>query len=360
MRFSLENKIDENDLTHVLKTRGERPIGWVTPSATNNRRGVITPNTSKMYFKNSEFVSVVHVKPVYYETIIGTWRPLSEVCTHHGNKRIFLKPDALKVMSPRFLQWLSLRQRILGQELLFDYGPLGAGIQPRHMMFATTTTVYPDPSPESTTVDGYINNNAVAAYTTVRNATAGNTADDTTANCPVMTNYKAGSEFYVRRAFFGFSVTAVGTDTISSAVLSLAGSGDAGENADSDGISICSGTPASNTAIVTGDFDQIGSTEYAAIASSSWVTTSGSYNAFTLSASGITFVTNWLNNTNDVGFLVSRSQDDLNAVAPTGGNVKNGLFADNTGTSADPKLVITHAPAGASIIPALATLGVGA
>jgi hypothetical protein len=97
-------------------------------------------------------VDVFHVKPIYYEALDGSWRPMAEVCTHHGNRRIVLAPHAWGMIHPRFLQWLMKRQRLLGSALEFDGGVLA----PERLEFALTLTAYPDASPETTTMDGHV------------------------------------------------------------------------------------------------------------------------------------------------------------------------------------------------------------
>jgi hypothetical protein len=174
----------------------------------------------------------------------------------------------------------------------------------------TTTTLFPVAGATSP-VDGYINNNAIAAYATVRNASTGNASPVTDANAPFITNYKAGTEFYVRRSFFGFDTTIIGSDTISSATFSVAGTGDVGENVDADTAEIVSATPASNSDLVDDDFDQIGTTSYASKLVSSYSTTNGVYNDFTLDANGITYISSW----SGVGFLAGRAGDDLSNTA---------------------------------------------
>lgn len=208
----------------------------------------------------------------------------------------------------------------------------------------TTTTLYPAAGANSP-VDGDVRYEAAASYATAHNALTGTVADSTTDASPITTNYKASpSEWYVRRGFFGFDMTSIGTDTVSAVTFSAAGDGSTPENADSDTIEIVSATPASNSSLSTADFDQVGSTSYASLAVSSWVSTSGTYNDFTLDANGISYV----DGNSGVFFLATRAGRDLSNTAPTGGNAVNCLHADYTGTSADPKLVVVHSAGGAS------------
>jgi hypothetical protein len=117
--------------------------------------GRINPQVTRFALRDGRFSDVVHIKPVYYQHASGAWRPLSEVCEHHGNREIWLRPDRVSWVHPAFLVWLMRRQRLLGRELRIG-GPGYAGVQPRHLEFAATLTAYPDKNPETATVDGWL------------------------------------------------------------------------------------------------------------------------------------------------------------------------------------------------------------
>ena len=153
------HRIDDNDLAHALRL-GLDPVAWAP--CPRSEDGAINPQVTRFALADGQWADVVHVKPVYYETPAGDWRPLSEVCSHHGNRQIAIRPDRLSWVSPAFLRWLIARQRLIGSELAL-WSPGYAGVQPRHLEFAATLTAYPDPNPETTTVDGEVytfNNNS--------------------------------------------------------------------------------------------------------------------------------------------------------------------------------------------------------
>jgi len=94
---------DLNDYEYV-KRLGYSPIGFLPPPLA--RDTPITPHVSTFYLGEQQFVSVFHIKPVYYLNRYGCWRPLSEVCTHHGNRRIVIDYHKLDLVHPDFLSWL--------------------------------------------------------------------------------------------------------------------------------------------------------------------------------------------------------------------------------------------------------------
>lgn len=195
---------------------------------------------------------------------------------------------------------------------------------------AATLTVYPDPDVETTSVDGYsfLNN---ANYTTTRNAAAGQNAADNDGELQIENGFGgAGSTYNIGRSFVLFDTSALTSGaTISAAVLSL-NSGGAKDG--TTAVDIVSGSPASNTAIVADDYDQCGSTSFGSIAS-----TSNGYNDFTLSAAGIATISK-----TGVSKFCARHNGDLNNTTPAARHYSYMRSADLSGTSTDPKLVVTY------------------
>lgn len=363
-----QNQIDINDFKHVQSLYGV--ILSSEPCPIDPLTKKINPHVSRFTVlgKPNDSISVVHIKPVYYETTEGAWRPLYEVSDHYGNNRIVFNYETFNQIHPDYLKWVINRQKLFENgkvEITSPYSPKKkytltdeVGVKGVATINFTTTTAYPDANPETTTCDGVVRAENTTTYSLARDAATGTSASDTIASDAFITNYKvSASSWYVRRGFFGFNVSSVGSDTMSAVVFSICGSGDNFENVDTDGIEIVSGSPASNTALSTGDFDAIGSTSYATKLLSAWDKTINTYNNFTLDSTGISYVDGW----SSVGFLVTRSTKDLSNTAPTGGNACNCLYAETSSTTSDPKLVITHsAGGGGSLVPSMATLGVGA
>lgn len=320
------NRIDDNDLGFIL-SRHNDIVSW-SPAPKKGKN--INPHVSRFYHKSGEVTDLFHIKPVYYETKEGHWRPLSEVAAWHGNKNIVLKGGWAERMSMRYFVWLMRRQRLFrGKELMIE----GLTLQPRHMVWATDSTFYPDPDPETTTVDGPLNNNG-SSYTTVRNASSCSSAP---ASADVETgnqNQKNGSTYYVCRSVFLFDTSSIGdTDTISAATFSYYVVGALDNNSDS--IELVSSTPASNTALITDDYDQFGTTSYGSTA----LTGTGNHD-ITISATGIATISK-----TGVTKFGTRNAKDISNTSPTSTGYTTIRFADYTGTSTDPKLAVTHAAA---------------
>ncbi len=111
----MNDAIDINDLRHIQERFGE-VVGWL-PGAVTKETGKINPQATMTMLANGKLATVFHVKPVYYETPTGAWRPLSEVTTHHGNKKIILNENWWQI-HPRYLNWLDKRCKLIGGELL--------------------------------------------------------------------------------------------------------------------------------------------------------------------------------------------------------------------------------------------------
>lgn len=342
----LPHEIDSNDVKYAIDHKFEI-VGW-QPGVRDGQH--IKPHVTRFLLRDGRVLDVNHIKPIYYETKNGTWRPMSEVCTYSGNKNILLKPEALQFMSPRFMNWLAVRQRILRAELLFDYGPMGAGIQPAHMMFATLTTVYPDPSPETTTVDGMIyRNGPCGTWASHRGATTATNALDNVATqwLYVLGNGGCGTNqwYYFYRSFFLFDTSGIpDTDAIDSAIFSVHCTSKQNSNGLSLGASLIKSNPASNTALVVGDFDGVTFERQATDVSYAGISTTG-YTDWTLNATG----EGNIDKTGVSKFAVV-SDADMDNSEPTWASgvcgVDSVYYADQTGTSSDPKLAVTHSAGG--------------
>lgn len=214
---------------------------------------------------------------------------------------------------------------------------------------STTSTFYPDPDVESTSVDGLVNNDPVSAvaWATIHDATAGTGAKPSaTLDSFARVSCHATSNTYdlITRSFFLFDTSSIpDTDTINSAVLSIKGNGgtDTWTTGTKPNINIVASTPASNTDLVTGDFDQLGTTAFStAKTTATWSTSA--YNDFTLNASGLAAISK-------TGVSKFGARDmiyDAPNVEPTWASgqqvIFQGNYTDTVGTSSDPKLVVEH------------------
>lgn len=218
--------------------------------------------------------------------------------------------------------------------------------------FATTSTFYPDPDPESTSVDGRVaRENAAAAnetWTQIREG-VGNTANSSNAVLNDLALIKTDSDTtdswqQMGRAVFGFDTSAIpDTDVISSATFSIKGSGKTDNFSQS--VAIDRNPPATATNLVSGDYDIAGwaGVEQASnrITFASWSTTG--YNDFSLNATGLGNISK-----TGVTWLGTRASGDFDNSPPTwSSNLTasvTGHSADRADTDQDPKLVVVHAP----------------
>ncbi len=344
------HRIDDNDLAHVLRL-GLDPVAWAP--CPRSEGGAINPQVTRFALADGRWADVVHVKPVYYETPAGDWRPLSEVCGHHGNRHIAIRPDRVSWVHPRFLLWLMKRQRLLGSELAF-WAAEYSGVQPRHLAFANTLTAYPDPNPETTTVDGWCYHNpSTTVWATSHDATASSNAYDSLGAAVIGCSTFTGSNVMRFQRFFClFSTGAMGAGaTVTAATVSIWPTSKSNDDNDGDDwINVLQTTPASDTAIVTADFDQCGAvsnpTEGATRIDLGSIST-GAYCDWTLDATG----RGWISATGITRLGLREGHDCLNSpIANNSINSIDIIEAENAGTTSDPKLVVTYTPPPAGLL----------
>jgi hypothetical protein len=153
------------------------------------------------------------------------------------------------------------------------------------------------------------------------------------------------------RSIFLFDTSSIpDSNSIDDATLSIYGYDKTNSfSGDEPNINIYSSNPASNTALEAGDFDSLGETAFSTAITYTSFSTAG-YNNFTLNASGIAAVSK-----TSVTKLGGRNANyDVANTSPiwASGADMNILvyFAEQTGTSQDPKLTVTHS-AVATFIP---------
>lgn len=195
----------------------------------------------------------------------------------------------------------------------------------------TTTTYF------SGTNDGYWYPGEKVAWSDAHDATTATyTGGDTDIN---VRSRKTGDPFFqIMRGFVTFSVS-IGTDTISSAVLSLYGFSSTDTINDANSYyRIVSASLATPGAPVAGDFDTLGTTALANDIDATSLSASG-YNDFTL-LSPDTLINK--SGVNDFG--IREGHDIANsAVVDNNTQTAASFYAtEQTGTSQDPKLVLEH------------------
>ena len=205
-----------------------------------------------------------------------------------------------------------------------------------------TLTAYPVPG---TTVDGWVNGvdagNATWANLIARTGDNYDDSDATGTLIHIDASVESAKWTMLKRGIFLFTTSSLPDDaTIDAAVLSVNG------YEKSDGLSVTpdmnvyASTPASNTALANGDFSQLGSTAFAtAVGYSSW--NDAGYTALTFNSTGRAAISK----TGISKFGIRNANYDVAASAPSWSNSESYIriyYSDQTGTTADPKLVVTY------------------
>lgn len=232
------------------------------------------------------------------------------------------------------------------------------------LLVATTTTVYPDPDPESTTVDGVARRQGTdETFATIIAGAGTNVASTSASNfyCRVVCGTSSGYNV-LQRSIFLYDTSAIpDTDVISSGTHSLFGDNQTDTPSWGDtkiGLALLSSNPATNTDIVTADYGTLGSTLFATNLVYSTFSTSA-YNDQALNANGISNISKTGvskfgikaicdHNASDPGFTSAAQEGNL-----------SGKFADQAGTTNDPKLVVTHGVAGGQTAHGFGFHGIG-
>ncbi len=285
--------------------------------------------------------------------------------TLDSNKRISefrVGSKYANLIRSRWNEYKKLEQAYYQQFRLLPFvKPKVQSLLDRIEIAATTTTVYPDPDPETTTVDGETCRDSVTeALGTIRTGN-GNFARPTgNGNCGRLRGDPGGNYTNLCRGHFLFDTSSIAdTDEITSSTFSIwiTSIGGAASWADTYGFGLVSTNPASNTDLVAADHQTVGSTKYASDIVQSNVNT-GAYTDFAFNATGIS-------NTSKTGItkVSTRSTPELNNSEPSPDNGTQELnpncyYAEQTGTSNDPKLVVVHAPP-ATGSPTIGMMGVG-
>ena len=216
---------------------------------------------------------------------------------------------------------------------------------------STVSTFYPDPDVETNSWDGTGIRGADSGWASMRDGVGDACADSGTITQLARFDGAATENVWnvMVRGIFGFDTSALGSDTIDAAVFSVAGSSKSDVYNQSVVLDVPS--PSSTTACSNSDYDATGwdAVEQAARIDVTAYLLSAQYNDFTLNSTGEGNI-----NGSGVTWFGLRLSGDFDNVEPTwsGSEVKvNGYWADNTGTTSDPKLVVTHTASAATFVP---------
>lgn len=309
-------------------------------------------------------------------SLIGRW--FRWVLRIHGSRSAVGRQRITGIL-PHAIQWADGERYVaefrthqkFAKRLYYAFAPLWWAMHawdwavadrwtPRLSFGFDTLTVYPDPDAETTSVDGRVWQTSSppggGTWASVRDG-AGTDADDAATQGSVMIHAGTTSNLWQqidrRIDLFDTSALTAGA-TISAGVLSLSGNWNSEHTLGASpvpDIDIYTSAPASNTAIVGADFDSLGTTSQtgAPIAFGSWANSEfGTYNAFTFDATG----RGNISKTSISKFGARNGNYDVANTAPTwssNNRIRFDIFsADNTGTAADPKLVVTYTLPGGS------------
>lgn len=210
-----------------------------------------------------------------------------------------------------------------------------------------TLTVYPDAGTGNTTVDGRVTEDGEGSWSSIRDA-GGDASADTieTGNFQTIISHgnTSSSWFRIGRTIYTFDTSAItASGILSSVVVSFYGNGKADNTGWYGANNIYSASPASNNALVAGDYDSLGTSPYCdnSIAYADWA---NAYNNFTLNATGKSAV-------NKIGITKIGGRESLYDAPNSSPSVAGGSdnysqcsvwFSDRAGLTQDPKLVAVY------------------
>ena len=215
-------------------------------------------------------------------------------------------------------------------------------------------TFYPDPNVESTSVDGLVARSGIdEVMGTIRAGAGVESYDDTGSNYFSLLQASATSnqfKFLSRGIYLFDTSTLSDSDSILSATFSLYFTAFfdgllGGASANSAKVLVAS-TPASNTALVNGDYSQLGAVDFGRTDIQDNLST-GAYTDITINATGRADISK--TGVTKYGIRVGFDLDNTITGLTWSANQYHGGsagYADNAGTTQDPKLVVTYASAG--------------
>lgn len=223
----------------------------------------------------------------------------------------------------------------------------------------TTDTYYPS----VTTADNTLGTLEKTTWATARGLSSADFVDDADLTARLYNN----GNFSIERGYTGFDTSAIGSDTVTSATISLYIT--TKYNADNDGndfIVPVSASPTTPSDTVAADYSTIGPPSSVSEGSAdrkditTGITTSA-YNDWTLNATGLS----WIDAYTSIGWM--EGHDVLNDPVNSGAGTYSGIRAsgsETAGTTQDPKLVVTHVAGGGGAAtvknkPTLLFMGVG-
>lgn len=316
----------EDATTFVGQNFDQRP--W----AGNSGDGATVQGFSVFLAKGSDHTTIrgaVLRKPVCWWANLDGTTTIKDVRVD-----VVIQPDGITVKATKYI----LRSDIA--EALAQGSPYRADV-----------TFYPDPHPETVTVDGIVRGSSQGTWATLIGGVA-NFADDSGASGDLLVQATTTSNVYeqYRHMFFGFDTSSIGAgQTVDSATLRL--NFDNQRSINSLGLSsqIYTSSPASNTALSISDYMAFGSTP---LTDSARDMESESYDRTlvtqTLNADGRAAID--MEGVTNLGIGVTAAHESGSPTWTSGAAAKiNILTAETTGSSNDPRLTVTYSSAGPAV-----------
>lgn len=200
-----------------------------------------------------------------------------------------------------------------------------------------TLTAYPAAGANSP-VDGVVQTRNNATWDLAHDDTNGN--DALTSDATFQSPHTNPSFWRIARTFILFDTSSL-SGTVTAATLSVYVSGVTDGDADAQGyVGMVQSSPAATNTLATTDFNDCGAVDnptQGATAIDLGSFTTSAYNDFVFNSTGLTWI-----DIDGITKLGLREGHDIEDAEPTAGNSITMSFADQTGTSEDPKLVVTY------------------
>jgi len=301
-----------------------------------------TPEGRALLCIPKEYPRIIEISKKHIKMYLGTW----------GGRDHFMSDFRIGAKWANTIRhrWFDFQKMAQWYYFMNRMTPM-MPVAPSHSLRYTTTTVYPDPNPETTTVDGKCRDASAdnRSWATVRNA-AGSDKDDSSAfesGVQIGAGTTSNTWEYIARGFFLYDTSSIpDTDMVDSATLSLYGHAKSDTLGSTPNINIYTSNPASNTALVASDYATVGDTAQCdtAVTYAGW--SSAAYNDFAFNATG-------LGNISKTGvskFSSRNASYDVANSAPTwaSSNPFSNIqveMAETASTTKDPKLVVIHSAA---------------
>jgi hypothetical protein len=356
--ITLFGQIDKNDYEFVKERYGEPRFAIPAPFIKKNGKyEKISPHSSRFIYPDGQIREVFHIKPIYYATTDGQWRPLSEVASFYGNTRgMTLKEGWEEKMDFQYLIWyinrLDTMKSKYGIQVSFPQEWAGKQLVPikRPLLIqGSGDPIYP-------TCDGgvwqqYASSSGVAWATIRVDAGTNSITDEDYLLLEIVADAVGHTNEFriIRRNILTFN-TNIGTGmTISAVTLSIHGytaylKADTFTTPAAPDMNVYSAAPASHSALEAGDYDSIGTTAYCntAVTYADWA---DDYHNWAFNATGIAAIVK--DGTTDLG-MRNANHDVANSAPTWTAAASASLYAqssETTGTTSDPKLVVTYAAA---------------